>query len=91
VPVPGASGPGVSDALQHGVRLEEDIERGQAVARFSVHCETAAGWRELARGRTVGYARIERFEPVTALAIRVVFEEAIAPLAMPTLKVFGAG
>jgi hypothetical protein len=37
------------------------------------------------------HARIERFEPVTARAIRVVFEEAIAPLAMPTLKIFGAG
>ena len=46
-----------------GVRLEEDIEHGQSVARFSVLGEESTGWRELARGATIGYARIERFTP----------------------------
>jgi alpha-L-fucosidase len=72
------------------VRLEENIEHGQSVARFSVHGEESTGWRELARGTTIGYARIERFTPVAVSAIRVVIEEAIAPIAMPTLKVFAA-
>jgi alpha-L-fucosidase len=72
------------------VRLEESIENGQSVARFSVHGEESSGWRELARGTTVGYARIERFTPVAVSAIRVVVEEAIAPVPMPTIRIFAA-
>ncbi len=73
-----------------GVRLEEDIERGQAIARFSVLGEMDGTWRELARGTTVGYARIERVTPVTISAIRVTVEEAIAPVARLTLRIFAA-
>jgi alpha-L-fucosidase len=72
------------------VRLEEDIEQGQAVARFSIHGEESTGWRELTRGTTVGYARIERFTPATVKAIRVVIEEAVAPVAMRAVRVFAA-
>lgn len=53
-----------------GLRLEENIEHGQSVARFSVLGEEPTGWRELARGATIGYARIERFAPVTVRAVR---------------------
>jgi alpha-L-fucosidase len=70
------------------VRLEEGIEHGQSVARFSVHGEGSTGWRELARGMTIGYARIERFTPVAVSAIRLVVEEAIAPVQMPTIRAF---
>jgi alpha-L-fucosidase len=73
-----------------GVRIEEDIEHGQAVARFSVHGEEPTGWRELARGATIGYARIERFAPVTVTAIRVVIEEAVAPVARLRLRTYAA-
>jgi alpha-L-fucosidase len=72
------------------VRLEENIEHGQSVARFSVHGEESTGWRELARGTTIGYARIERFTPVAVSAIRVVIEEAIAPIPMPAIRIFAA-
>ena len=72
-----------------GVRLEEDIGQGQAVARFTVQGEEPTGWRELARGATIGYARIERFAPVAVSAVRVVIEESIAPVARLTAKVFG--
>ena len=71
-----------------GVRLEEDIEHGQSVARFSVLGEGPGGWHELARGATIGYARIERFTPFTISAIRVVIEESIAPVAMRAVRVF---
>lgn len=72
------------------VRLEEDIERGQAVGRFSIHGEAPTGWRELARGATIGHARIERFTPITVSAIRVVIEEAIAPVAMRAVRILAA-
>lgn len=71
------------------VRLEENIERGQSVAGFSIHGEEPTGWRELARGATVGYARIERFTPVTVSAIRVVIEEAVTSIDSLTVRVFG--
>jgi alpha-L-fucosidase len=72
------------------IRLEEDIQHGQSVARFSVLGEASTGWRELARGATIGHARIERFTPLTVTAVRLVIEEAVAPVAMRSVKVFGA-
>ena len=75
------------------VRIEEDIEQGQCVARFSVHgqaSEGSADWRELSRGATIGYARIERFAPVVVSAVRVVIEEAIAPVSKLTTRVYAA-
>ncbi len=59
------------------VRLEEPIERGQAIARFRLEGSDGGDWRLLARGATIGYARIERFEPVSVRRLRVVIEEAI--------------
>ena len=61
------------------VRVEEDIAQGQAVARFTIQGQEPTGWRHLARGATIGYARIERFTPVTVSAIRVVIEESAHP------------
>jgi alpha-L-fucosidase len=77
-----------------GVRLEENIEHGQSVARFSVHglgpAPSEVEGPELARGATIGYARIERFTPVIVSAIRVVIEESMAPVAMRALRIFAA-
>jgi alpha-L-fucosidase len=59
------------------IRLAESIESGQAVSRHRVEGLTAQGWLEVARGTTVGYARLHRFEPVVDLsAVRVIVEEA---------------
>jgi len=60
------------------IRVAEPIESGQAVARHRVEGLTVGGWIELARGTTVGYARLHRFEPVEISAVRVVVEEAAA-------------
>ncbi len=64
------------------IELSEQIESGQRVARHVVEGRTAAGWRELARGTTVGYKRIHRVAPVTVEAIRVRIEES-ADLPLP--------
>ena len=71
------------------VRLEEDIDQWQAVSRFSVHGQESGAWRELARGATIGYARIERFTPVTVSAVRLVIEEVVAPIQELTVRVYG--
>jgi len=61
-------------------RLEEDIARGQCVARYAVQgrVDGAGEWRELARGTTVGYRKVDRFEPAALRRVRVVVEDAVA-------------
>lgn len=58
-------------------RLEERIEVGQAVARYTIHGQDEAGWRELSRGTTIGYARLDRFTPSSVRRVRVVIEDAV--------------
>jgi alpha-L-fucosidase len=59
------------------VRLAESIERGQLVARFTVSGFDGASWKDLARGSTIGYARLISFEPSTVSRLRVSIDEAL--------------
>jgi alpha-L-fucosidase len=59
------------------VRLSEDIEHGQVVARYTVSGLTPAGWRVLSRGSTIGYAKIDLVRPVTVARIRLDIEDAL--------------
>ena len=52
--------------------LREDIARGQVVSEYTVEGATGNAWRELARGTTVGYRKLDRFEPVRVHRLRVV-------------------
>lgn len=61
------------------VRLEEDIRRGQRVARYTVSCQDGKAWKTLSQGTTIGYARIDRFEPAVLRRLRVTIDEAVAP------------
>jgi alpha-L-fucosidase len=58
-------------------RLEERIEVGQAVARYTILAQDEHGWRELSRGTTIGYARLDRFAPSSVRRVRVVIEDAV--------------
>ncbi len=56
------------------VRLEEDIEQGQRISSWVLSAATAEDLHfttELARGSTVGYARLERFTPLKIAGIRL--------------------
>ena len=73
------AGKTVTYKLQHNsvidaVMLCEYIERGQRIESFVVEVKTAGGWREIARGTTVGNKRLLRFEPVKASALRIRIE-----------------
>ena len=70
------------------VRIEENIARGQAIAKHVVTASDGGEWRELARGTTVGYARLHRFEPITARRVRVTIEDAAAPPEPVVIKVY---
>ena len=60
------------------VRLAENVETGQAVSRYVVRGLSDAGWRDLTRGTTIGYAKIDRFEPIVVSRLSVTIE-AIEP------------
>ena len=60
-------------------RLEEDVARGQCVARYALHgAQDAGAWRELARGTTVGHRKLDRFEPAAVRRVRVDVQDAVA-------------
>jgi alpha-L-fucosidase len=78
-------GRGVESGL---VRLEEDVTGGQVVARHVVLGSGGDAWREVARGTTIGYARLHRFERATLRRVRVLVDEAVAPPTPLTIKVY---
>ena len=62
--------------------LREEIEVGQVVARYTLEGATDARrsvWRELTRGTTIGYRKLDRFEPTRVHALRLTLET-VAPL-----------
>jgi alpha-L-fucosidase len=71
------------------VRLEEPIERGQTVARYSLDGFDGRDWRTLSRGTTIGYAKLDRFEPVQVRRARVTIEDAVAPPEPIRIELFG--
>ena len=55
-------------------RLEEDITRGQSVARYTLYGAVDHDWRGLSSGSTIGYTKLDRFEPMTARRVRLTIE-----------------
>lgn len=53
------------------VMLLEDISKGQRMEAFTVEALTADGWKEIAKGTTVGYKRLIRIPAVEARQLRV--------------------
>ena len=60
-------------------RLSEEIERGQMVARYTLSGLVGQKWEVLSTGTTIGYAKIDRFEPRQVSAVRLVVDEAAEP------------
>jgi alpha-L-fucosidase len=58
------------------VRLEEDITHGQSVARYTLYGAAAGDWRVLSQGSTIGYTKLDRFEPVLVRRVRLAIEGA---------------
>jgi len=74
------------------VRLEEDITLGQRVARYAVYGALDGAWQELSRGTTIGHRKLDRFTPTPVRRLRVVVEDAIAPLpSRLRIGVYGPG
>jgi alpha-L-fucosidase len=56
-------------------RLTEDITRGQNVARYTLYGAVDRYWKVLSRGSTIGYTKLDRFEPVTVRHVRLAIED----------------
>jgi alpha-L-fucosidase len=55
--------------------LREDITHGQTIAGFSLEAFDGERWSPLARGSTIGYRRLVRFDPVRARRVRLTVDD----------------
>ena len=60
-----------SQASVTHVVLKEHIPMSQRIEAFTIEAKTADGWREVARGTTVGYQKIARFPAVATDELRI--------------------
>ncbi|HEU4988422.1 MAG TPA: hypothetical protein VFT41_01410, partial [Gemmatimonadaceae bacterium] len=70
-------------------RLEEDLNGGQAVAHYSVYGGVGSDWKPLARGTTIGFARIDRLPPVRVRRVRLVIDDALRSPGPVMLRLYG--
>jgi alpha-L-fucosidase len=70
-------------------RLEEEIAQGQLAARYTLHGSESGPWRVLSTGSTIGYARLDRFQPQAVRRVRLVVDEAVATPGPVTLRLYG--
>ena len=66
--------------------LQEYIRAGQRVESFVLEAWDGKAWTAFARGTTIGYKRLLRFDPVTARKVRLTIEQSRT---CPTLAEFG--
>lgn len=57
--------------------LREDIRYGQVVARYRLEGSDGGEWKLLTRGTTIGYRKLDRFEPVLVRWVRFHIEDAV--------------
>jgi alpha-L-fucosidase len=66
--------------------VQEHIAEGQRVERYRIEAWDGKDWQVIARGTTIGYKKLDRFNDVTAVKVRLVIESA---LATPLIRAFG--
>jgi alpha-L-fucosidase len=71
-------------------RLEEDIARGQSVTRYTLYGAAGGDWRVLSQGSTIGYTKLDRFEPVLVRRVRLAIEDAVEMPPDVSVKLYSA-
>jgi alpha-L-fucosidase len=61
------------------IDLRESIEDGQRVGKHVIEARELGGWREIARGTTIGCRRLHRITMRSLRELRVRVEECTAP------------
>ena len=57
--------------------LSEDIRQGQIVARYILEGERDGTWITLSEGTTIGYRKLDRFDPVVVRRVRLTIADAV--------------
>ena len=57
------------------VIIEENIKYGERVRAFQLEVLKNGHWIEIGKGQSIGHKRIQKFDPVSCTAIRLVVEE----------------
>jgi alpha-L-fucosidase len=73
------------------VVIQEDIVFGERVREYTVEGQTDEKWIELAKGSSIGYKRIERFDAVEVSAVRVRFTKFSNPPVIKNMAVYFVG
>lgn len=70
------------------VIIQEDIAKGERVLKYSLKGKKGNKWIDLASGSCIGHKRIERFEPQTLDAVKLVIDESKADPQILNFSVF---
>jgi alpha-L-fucosidase len=70
------------------ILLQEYVELGQRILRFSVDAQIEGEWRRIADGTSIGWKRLLRCERTTTSAIRISIDGAKACFALSSLGIF---
>ncbi len=70
------------------VLLQEAIRTGQRVEQFRLEAWKDSEWEVFARGTTIGYKRLLRFDPVQTQRVRLVIEQSRSNPAIARLGLF---
>jgi alpha-L-fucosidase len=70
------------------VMIREDIRSGQRVETFAVDAWDESGWKEIARGTTIGHKRLCRVPTVKAARVRLRLPGARAPVSIAGFGLF---
>ena len=66
----------LGQSLEVGVAdLREDVRAGQSVAGYRLEGLVDGSWRTLSLGLTIGYQKLDRWEPVPLLRLRLHVED----------------
>jgi len=68
--------------------LREDIAQGQAVSRYRLEGRVDGRWRELSRGTTIGYRKLDRFEPIPVTGVRLQIDESVGSAGPVGIRLF---
>lgn len=68
--------------------LQEFLDEGQRVAAFTLEIPEKGGWKEIARGTTMGHKRILQFPKVRAKKIRLSVTDSRATPLIKKVQVF---
>jgi len=70
--------------------LREDVREGQTISSYAIEGEQNGAWRTLSQGTTIGFRKLDRFEPVEVGRVRVVIREAVDVPRPPRVALFGS-